>query len=667
MNTSLIGSWRAQKFYKIKSSVSGSIRLYISVGLLISRFGWNTKSLRNGLSRNGNGRSNYYNSFRDGDAIMVDYDSLPKNGKTKIKLPKSATEAYELLLADNKLQEDINKEFEFQNLKLTFEDLYNNQWPRYLKFYTEKVQEQAERILYAKAHSLIVGILACIKSKWPLKMVYAAYKQIMTNEIDSDREPIFYTFNYVYFLRKLSTCRRKGIPEALIHEMRGIPREFQVKMTGQIKAFIRKLLRSPQRLLIRKIVKRVESTFGVSLSHSTIKTIKKNSLDRNVLEYDANGKEWGRQNGLPKIIRFLAENAGEQFQGDWYKTQIYCLKNSIVIRLWAYIVLDVFSKKMVGWALAERRLAAQAKQAFKMAFADHCILPEEIIVDNDSVYKRGIFKRFWRRLNNLGVVTTKSQPNIPTWKAEIESSFAVFQKLHSDKPWYIGEDIQSKNKAGNPANEIRKKLYKEKKAMLSEREIHIEFAKMVQEYNEMTNDRRKKIAPKDTFRLNPSKRSIKLQVWMIPLLFWMAKTKKRIKNDGRIDLQIDNVEYCYQVTKAEMLWKHKNTDVRMCYDPHDLSKIHIFERGTLNYIGEIEPRMVMTRNNKKEVFKKQRRILREAQQYLADARKLDEDLAAGVQPDRKPISRESLADKQLKRRMRLEKFEKLVDEVEIHP
>jgi hypothetical protein len=634
---------------------------------LINRFGWKEKSLRNGLSNNANGRSNFYCSFRDGDAIMVDYDSLPKNSKTKIKLPSTSRGAYELLLSQDKLQEDINRDIEFKNLKLTFEDLYNNQWPRYLNLYVERITNQEERILHAKAHSLLVGILTCIKSKWPLKIVFTAYKQIMVSEIDSSREPVFYTFSYVYFLRKLSTCRRKGIQEALVHEMRGVPREFQVKMTGQIKAFIRNLFRSPKRLLISAIVKKVKSTYGVDLSHSTIKTIKKNSLYRNILEYDSDGKEWGRQNGLPKITRFLAEKSGEQFQGDWYKTQIYCLKNNIIIRLWAYIVLDVFSKKMVGWALAERRLATQAKQAFKMAFADHCILPEEIIVDNDSVYKRGIFKRFWRRLNNLGVVTTKSQPNIPTWKAEVESSFAVFQKLHSDKPWYIGEDIQSKNKAGNPAKELRKKLYRDKKAMLSESEIHIEFAKMVQEYNEMTNDRRKKIAPKDTFRLNPSKRSIKLEVWMIPLLFWMAKTKKRIKNDGRIDLQINNVEYCYQVTKAEMLWQHKNTDVRMCYDPQDLSKIHIFERGTLNYIGEIEPRMVMTRNNKKEVFKKQRRILREAQQYLADARKLDEDLAAGVQPDRKPINREGLADKQLKRRMRLEKFEKLVDEVEIHP
>lgn len=666
--TKSYGAWRHQKYYATKAPTSLAMKLFISAGLLIQRFGWNVKALRNGVSKNSNGKSQFYMSFRDGEAIMIDYDTLPKNSKAKIKLPNTSKQMYEFLIAENKLQEDINKDIEFQNLKLEFEDLYNNQWPRYLKFYIEKIQDQAERILFAKAHSLILGILACIKSKWPLKIVFAAYRQIIVDEIDSAREPVFYTFNYVYFLRKLSTCRRKGIPETLVHEMRGVPREFQVKMTGQIKAFIRILLRLPQRLTIRNIIERVYKKFKVALSSSTIKSLKKKSLDRNVLEYDANGKEWGRQNGLPKIIRFIAEAAGEQFQGDWYKTQIYCLLNSVVIRLWAYVVLDVYSKKMVGWALSEKQTASQAKRAFKMAFADHCILPEEIIVDNDTVYKWGIFKRFWRRLNNLGVITTRSYANIPTWKAEVESSFAVFQKLHSDKPWYIGEDIQSKNIAGNPADEVRKKLYRNKKAMLTVSELETEFAKMVQEYNEMTNDRRKKIAPKDTFRLNPSKRSIKLEDWMIPLLFWKAKTKKRIKNDGRIDLQIDNVEYCYQVTKAEMLWEYKNTDVRMCYDPNDLSKLHIFERGTLKYIGEIEPRMVMKRDNKKEVLKRHKRILKDAQQYLKDSRQFDEDLANGVQPDRKdrkPVSRERLADKLLRNRMRQEKFEREVSEVEV--
>jgi transposase InsO family protein len=489
----------------------------------------------------------------------------------------------------------------------------------------------------------------------------------MTSYIDNHEEPVFYTFSYRYFLKKISLCRTSGIPDTLIHESHGKPREHQVKMTGQIKAYARLLLRNPRRFIINDILKKIKGKYKVDLSVSSIKRLKVSALDRNVLDYDADGKEWSRQNGLPKITRFLAEGAGDQFQGDWYKVQIYCLRNRIVIRLWAYVVLDVFSVKVVGWALADKPSATQAKEAFKMAFENSQFLPEEVIIDNDPIYLRKNFKRFIRKLNNLGIITTKAYPNIPTWKAEIESFFAVFQKLHSGKPWYIGEDIQSKNTAGNPADELRKELYRNKKSMLTEGELHKEFAKMVIEYNQITNDRRKTISPNDTFRLNPSKRVTMLQEWTVPLLFWKTKPKKRIKLDGRIDLQINRQEYCYQITQAETLWGYKNTDVRLCYDESDLSKVFVFERFTHKFIGMVEPRMVMTRDNKREVMKKQKQVLKDAQNYLREARQFDEDTVNNTNHDRKPISRESLADKQIRRQMKRNKLEKEVASVTIHP
>lgn len=651
-----------------KSPLSMVKKLYCSAGILISDFGYNAKTLRNGISKFASGATKNYQSFRDGGAIMIDHDSLPKNSLVKNKLPASAQAAYDKLIAESTLAEDINKEAEFKQLKLTFEDLYHNQWPRYLKLYERRIEDRAKLILFAKAHSLLHGILTCMKSKWPARILFEAYRKIMVDEIDSSTEPVFYTFSYVYFLRKLSSCRRKGIPETLVHEMLGEPREYRRKMTGQVIAFIRLLFRNPRTFTVSAIIKKVSKKYNIDLSPSAVKTLKRKSLDRNVLEYDANGVIHGRQNGLPKIIRFLAEAAGDQFQGDWYKLQFLCKRNHIIIRLWAYVVLDVYAKKVVGWALAEKPSATQAKSAFKMAFKDSSFLPEEIIIDNDSIYKRKVFKRFCIRLNNLGVITTKAFANIPTWKAEIESFFSVFQKLHSDKPWYIGEDIKSKNQAGNPSNELRKKLYKDKVLMLTEKEMHTEFAKMILEYNAITNDRRKTISPNDTFRMNTSKRTQPLEEWVIPFLFWKVKPKKRIKDDGRIDLQIDRTEYCYQVTKAEMLWAHKNTDVRMCYDPTDMSKIYIFERFTHKFIGVIEPRMVLTRNNKKEVLKKQRRILRDAQQYLRDGRLADENIVNGaITNDRKPVNTESLADKLIRRRMKLKKLEENVKTVPVHP
>lgn len=662
------GAWRPQKYYVTKSPLSKGIKLLVSVGLLAKRFGINVKSMRNGISKFARGVSQFYRSFRDSDAIMVDYETLPANMLGKAKLPKSPQAAYDLLRAEYEITENINRDVEFKNLKDALLDLYHNKWPRFLKFYENKISDISERTLYAKSHAIIDGVIKAYNERWASKLIYEAYRQIINDEIDALKEPVFYTVNSVYFWRKIAECRRIGIANSIVHDMRGVPREYQVVMTGQIKAFARLQLRDDARLTIREVIARISKRFKVTVSKSSIKKLKSKNVDRQVLEYDSNGKVHSRQNGLPKITRFLAEGAGEQFQGDFYKLQLVCRHHAGgVLRLWAYMVLDVYSKKFVGWALSEKPLATQAKNAFKMALVEHCILPEEIVVDNDSIYKRKVFKRFIRRINNLGVITTKAYPNIPTWKAEIESAFAVFQKLHAAKPWYLGEDVQSKNTAGNPSPERRKKVYRDVKNMLTESELRNEFNKMVQEYNEMTNDRKKKVAPKDTYRLNQSKRTIKLEDWMVPLLFWKAKTKKRIKDDGRIDFQIDNVEYCYQVTEAEMLWTHKNTDVRMCYDPKDLTKVYVYERGTLKFIGVIELRMVMTRDNKAEVLSKQKHILRNAQQYLKDARKADEDLVNGIKTGRKPVGREKLEDKLIRKKMREEKFLAKVAAVKVHP
>jgi len=662
------GAYRPQIYYAVKKASGHGIVLFLSAGLLIKRFGLSEKTIRNGISKYVNGMSRYYKAYKGNGALMLDYDeALPPNVKTKAKMPIDSKAAYELLKAEFTLQEDINRNTEISYLRETFQDIYENKWPPFLKFYKDKITDEAELILYAKSHALIEGILDSHKAKWPPTVIYDCYQKVIRNEIDAQAAPVFNTVSPVYFWRKVSICRLDGIPSTIIHDTRGEKREYQVKMTGMIKASIRLLSRHPRRFTVSAIRKKVFEKFKVELSPSSIKSIKKKNQDRQVLEYDANGKIHSRQNGLPKITRFLAEASGEQYQGDFYKLQMLCRNHlGIVIRLWAFIVLDVFSKKIVGWALAEKMLARQAKDAFKMAFVDHCFLPEEIIVDNESIYNRKIFKRFIRRINNLGVITTKAYPYSPTWKAEVESCFAVFQKLHADKPWYFGEDVMSKNIAGNPAEELRKKIYSDVKSMLSVSEMDTEFGKMIEEYNAMTNDRKKKISPADTFRMNKSKRIHPLQDWMVPLLFWKAKTKKRIKDDGRIDLQIDGVEYRYQVTEPETLWTYKNSDVRMCYDSNDLSVIHIFDRVTLKYISKIEPRMVMTRDNKNEVMKKQRRILYEAQKYLKDARQQDEDLVSG-KTGRPPIKRETLEDKIIRHKMKQSKFEAEVANVPVNP
>jgi len=660
----LHGIWKTQKFFPIHKAQSKALELYVSAGLLVRRFGISIKTIRNGISKFNRQRSRYWMSFSDREAININWSWVPKNAKVKTKLPEESHKAYEVLKAEFENGEDINVEAEVLHLQKNFEDAYNNRWPSYQKFY-EKISNVEDLILCSKSHALIVAVMAAHKEKWPTKVIFSVYERIIRNELDALATPRFSTTSPVYFWRVIRDCRRQGIPATLMHDSLGVPREYKVKMTGVIKAFIRQLLSDPKNLLISEIIKRVKTKYDVELSRSSIKSFKADRETRNVVEYYSNGKIHSHQNGMPKITRQLAEAPGDQYQGDFYKLQFICLNADKVIRLWAHMVIDVFSKKFVGWALGERPDGDLAAKAFKMAFVDHCFLPEEIIVDNDKLYDQSVFKRLIRRTNNLGVIWTKAFPNTPTWKAEIEGAFSVLQKLHSAKDWYIGESVKSKNVAGNPAQELVREMWSKKSSMLSKSEMITAFGKMVEEYNTETNDRKKVSRAIDFDVSERGKRTIKLEGWMEPLLFWETITKKRIKSDGRIDLEIDTVKYTYQITKPEILWKHKNSDVRMCYNPDDLSRIYIYERYTLKFISVIEPRMVMTRENKNEIKNRQRSILRAAAKYPRDRYKSDQALVAGItQPQ---VNMESLDNKILKRQMRRTKFEKEVAEIPIHP
>lgn len=49
---------------------------------------------------------------------MMDYDTVPRNGKTARKLPKRASDAYALLKAEKDLNEDFCRDVEFPELKI---------------------------------------------------------------------------------------------------------------------------------------------------------------------------------------------------------------------------------------------------------------------------------------------------------------------------------------------------------------------------------------------------------------------------------------------------------------------------------------------------------------------------------------------------------------------
>ena len=101
-----------------------------------------------------------------------------------------------------------------------------------------------------------------------------------------------------------------------------------------------------------------------------------------------------------------------------------------------YVLLDVFSRYVVGWTVALRELAAIAEQLIAESCARQCIMPGQLTVHAD----RGaamISKPVALLLADLGVTKTHSRPHVSNDNPFSESQFKTF-KYRPDFPERFG-------------------------------------------------------------------------------------------------------------------------------------------------------------------------------------------------------------------------------------
>jgi transposase InsO family protein len=221
------------------------------------------------------------------------------------------------------------------------------------------------------------------------------------------------------------------------------------------------------------------------VSFETLKSVLRDKLTKNVIRQFSRGSSYSRKNRLPTIRRVF-QYPGDQYQADGSKLQFVCLDHTgKIITLTFYVVLDAYSRKVVGLSIDISENTNMVLQAFKYAFVSVKYLPGEIVVDNAPCYGSKEFQKFISNVRHFGVVWTFCPPDYPLAKAEVESFFSVFQKVICTKyPYYIGEGIKSKNEYGNPAEDLIKTYRKQKHLLMTRKDLSIMLVKMIKEYND---------------------------------------------------------------------------------------------------------------------------------------------------------------------------------------
>lgn len=150
------------------------------------------------------------------------------------------------------------------------------------------------------------------------------------------------------------------------------------------------------------------------------------------------------------------------------------------------------------------------------------------------------------------------------------------------------------------------------------------------------------LPPEYKFKSITAKNSTPVEEWMISKLFW--KTKEIMASDkGEVSFYYQRFHYRYQIYNPELFFKHKNTIVRIRFDPENKAKAHLFELETDQFLTVLNEKVAWTKD-KPDVFFKHVGKVKKITNYILEQRKKDKSMAGLLLSDHKVIESKMNSD-----------------------
>ena len=505
----------------------------------------------------------------DGRKILIKYSSIPKQTIEKYNMP-SVSDLVEKIKQENEIQKADTVQQQLTYKKYQAEDAVNKAakddyikfMPQYSKVYPNN---RDKAVQLAKTHAVL---LCCIylKAGFTIAQIHEAYLKAPGIKISLK--------NIEKFRQKLNDGLKNGLN--VLHKFAATPRPYLVKLTDWHKSKIELYYKDPKQYSIRQISELLYSEC-LSAGHTIIKTA---TIEKYLTAEVKNRLSVFRNPSLfkrtvkPFTRRSEPDNAGDLYYADGSPIQIFCWNkaHTTQIRLNLFVVLDVKSKKLVGFDLAESEDRFNWFSAFKMAFSKEMLLPYQLTTDQASVTKTAEFEALKNKLELKGCKLDTTKKGEGQQKADIERWFGSFQsEFQKMIDGYIGEGIRSKRENGRIDTDFLKTVQKDK-GFYSYETMVVIITQLISIYNNKTVNSR--VAPNQVFSNSEKANMQKIDAADIAVLFWHTKTLK-VKN-SEVKFDIRKQQYIYEVYNHEIGLKINNTNVTVYYDENDPSTIHLF-------------------------------------------------------------------------------------------
>lgn len=519
----------------------------------------------------------YGKHIKSGKNIWFEYDHLPSKIRESKLLPSKST-----LIENLKINQfDYNKEDNslYQREMILLNIAVENSESFIVEFSEYKIPDN-KISSYCKTY-------AALKLLTQFEHLKIHEKYNLYNAI-SDSGFSFQSNSVDYFYAKYANVIEFGLVSSITHK--GVLNKNANKITKTHQNLVGHFYRNGNKLSRRDIVQKVNTALKSKnlqlISLTTVKRILLNTYNKNLDDMVRNGETWMKNTVLPFLIRSEPENSGDHYQIDATKLQIYCKEvNRQGAFLWIAVVIDGYSRQIMGFAIADKETPDLYSKALRSAFSRANWLPAEILRDNYLGYTRDKeLCDLIKQTENLGVIWRSHKVGNPRDKGIVESFNNIFNTVFCKQiAGYIGEGIKSKNINARPNPQMLAFL-KKNKLLLNMDEVILKVTASIHKYNR-DGTQNGKNPPLDKFRLKPPKNTIDLNSEANALIYFKKKIVKVSRST--ICINVNGCSHFYCLSETDLILALHGTMVQVRYDPNYMFLIYLFTELESKFIAPL--------------------------------------------------------------------------------
>ena len=574
---------------------------YVSFETIVD-FGVSAHYLKNALKNYRQGNTTSWANKKDPKdkrKVLIDIDSIPEPTRKKRNIP-TGKEYFEQKRVQEftATQDKINTERELRanSEKSALYDAYNTDYLPFIAIYKERfsykiASDDSEIILSAKEHAFWLKMLQVTGTEF--KTFDGGCKRGLNLYLELKKDLKFTKdfSNENYFRILLSKLRKavlnnESIVDIIVSGKKKSKAPYKTNEfhKGMAMAFLSHGNKYSYRIVTDLVNYHCEEEKQPQITESWIKWLMANDNHfRTLVLASRNGEKYAKDNLISHAVRKNTSFPANIWMLDGSPLQFYCWNETRtkLVRLNLFVIIDVCSRKIVGFDISYSETRFNIMNALKMAVTNEGHLPAEIVSDNFSASKSEEIKSLVEQMAKMGTIWRHAKVGNPQDKSYVERFFGSFQSvectLYDD---YIGEGIMSKRDNRRTAEQLV--LTSKKDGFPTFKQMKDRVITMIITYNQREKSNKK--APKEVYSTLPKPNAKELDPVRTSLLFW-KRTKATVRK-SMIKIVVEKVEHFYEVKSHKTSTELQGKQVYVRYDENDLEQILLFDLATESVICE---------------------------------------------------------------------------------